>query len=44
MEENAPKIGHISDHCSDSFFHDFGSKDGKQVKGKCPPFVTAVKL
>ena len=37
------KIGHISDHCSDSNLHHFGSKDGKQMKGKYPPFVTAVK-
>ena len=43
MEENAPKVGHVSDHCSDSNLHHFGSKDGKQMKGKYPPFVTAVK-
>ena len=43
MEENAQKNGHISDHCSDSYLHPFGSKDGKQMKGKYPPFVTAVK-
>jgi hypothetical protein len=43
MEENAQKNGHILDHCSDSYLHPFGSKDGKQMKGKYPPFVTAVK-